>query len=89
MNTVKKLLSSEFEMSELGEPMRYMLRVQIRRDRTRKTISISQMKYVQDVLTRFGMADAHGTMTPTDCRLKARENEQHGRTASRGEIRPR
>lgn len=69
MTTVKKLLSSEFEMSELGEP-RYMLGVQIRRYRSHKTISISQAKYAQDVLARFGMSEAHGTMTPLTVGLK-------------------
>ena len=36
------------------------------RDRTRRAIMLSQAKYIEDVLARFGMESAHAVRSPMD-----------------------
>lgn len=47
-----------------------MLGVQINRDRSKGTLSISQAKYISDVLDKFGMTDAYESPTPLTAGLK-------------------
>lgn len=58
ISAVKGLLSAEFEMTELGEPACF-LGVQISRNITLGTLSLNQKKYIDDILKRFSMTDAH------------------------------
>lgn len=69
LTKVKSQLNNEFEMSDMGQPA-YMLGVQIRRDRERGTISISQDKYISNILKRFGMMDAHPSRIPLTAGVK-------------------
>ena len=56
MKALKAMLDSEYEMSDLGE-LHFCLGVEFVRDRAARTITMSQGKYVVDVLKRFGMED--------------------------------
>lgn len=69
IQTVKKLLSSEFEMTELGEPT-WLLGVKITRDKNRGTLRLSQRQYIVDVLKRFRMDESHPAPTPLTVGLK-------------------
>jgi hypothetical protein len=59
----KALMSTKFEMKDLGE-MEYILGLQVRRNRKAKTLHLSQERYVLDVLDRFGMLDCNPTQSP-------------------------
>ncbi|KAH9656842.1 Integrase catalytic domain-containing protein [Citrus sinensis] len=57
INHLKKLLSREFEMKELREPKR-ILGMDIIRNKSKKSLFLTQQSYIQKVLVRFGMNDA-------------------------------
>jgi hypothetical protein len=63
MVKVKAQLRSLFEMEDLGEA-RYILGIQITRDRAARTLTICQSTYVQKVLTDFNMQDCAPARTP-------------------------
>ena len=53
----KRTLSQTFEMTDLGE-ISWILRMEVKRDREHKTMTISQEKYINDILKRYGQLDA-------------------------------
>ena len=63
MTSLKATLSTRYEMTDLGEIDSY-LGVKITRDRSIKRLDIDQSRYVLEVLSRFGLADANPTRTP-------------------------
>lgn len=65
-NKLKQVISKlkdEFEMSELGEPKEF-LGISIRRDREQQEIILSQEKYVDKILLKFNLSEAHPQKTP-------------------------
>ncbi|MDB5910380.1 MAG: uncharacterized protein JWP34_4494, partial [Massilia sp.] len=60
---LKKRLKQEFEMTDLGE-LKEALGVEFRRDRTARTLTITQRRNVRGILQRAGMADCHAVTTP-------------------------
>jgi hypothetical protein len=50
----KKILSSKFEMKDMGEAT-YVLGIKISTDRTSKLLYLDQEKYIENVLRRFNM----------------------------------
>ena len=74
---LKKVLATEFEVKDLGQ-MRYFLRMEVAR--SRKGISISQRKYVLDLLTETGILGCK----PSDTPIKARKRmESDGKPVDR------
>lgn len=60
---LKELLSSEFEMKDLGAAKK-ILGMEIFRDREKKKLFLSQKAYIEKVLTRFGMLNVKPIDTP-------------------------
>jgi hypothetical protein len=60
---MKKVLASNFDMTDLGEAKSF-LGLTIVRNRHRRTLTINQSKYIEDVLKRFNMTDCNPTSTP-------------------------
>nr|XP_048331295.1 protein TRANSPARENT TESTA 1-like [Ziziphus jujuba var. spinosa] len=58
IDNLKKLMSSKFEMKDLGEAKK-ILGINIFRDKENWEIFVSQMKYIEKVLERFNMGSAH------------------------------
>lgn len=56
-------INSRFEMSDLGA-MRWILGIEVKRDREAKTIAISQRSYIDTIVARFNLEDANPTPTP-------------------------
>lgn len=48
----KKVLNHEFKMKDLGE-LRYFLGIEV--DRSHQGIFLSQKKYINDLITQYGM----------------------------------
>ena len=67
---LKKVLATEFEVKDLGQ-MWYFLGMEVAR--SRKGISISQIKYVLDLLTQTGMLGCKSSDTP----IKARNRTEN------------
>lgn len=59
----KELISARFEMEDLG-PCTFFLGMRVTRDRESKTITLSQEKYIQNMLIEYGMDDSHTVTTP-------------------------
>ncbi|KAL9266778.1 Retrovirus-related Pol polyprotein from transposon TNT 1-94-like protein, partial [Drosera capensis] len=63
INRLKKQLSEEFEMKDLGAS-KQILGMSISRNRSEGSLILSQEKYIGKVLERFSMQDAKATCTP-------------------------
>ena len=63
MNSVKAQLSAAFKMRDLEEA-KFILRIEIKRDRKLWTISLSQSQYSQTILERTGMSTCKPVWTP-------------------------
>jgi hypothetical protein len=66
---VKEALSHEFKMKDLDE-IEYCVGIQIIRNKTRRTISPRQLKYVGDILNYFGMETYKSIKTPLNVNVK-------------------
>ena len=56
IDVTKKWLSSNFEMTDMGEAS-YVLGVKIFRDRSKRLLALSQKTYIQKMLRRYHMHD--------------------------------
>ena len=63
MDHMKDTLRSEWEVTDLGEPTKI---VGIEVTRTDDSISISQEKYIENVLQKEGMSNANPVRMPMD-----------------------
>ena len=65
LDSEKQSLNKEFQMVDQGE-LQFILGMSVKRDRKRKTLFISQEKYLENTLNRFGMKDCKPVSTPLD-----------------------
>src|SRR5258708_20351957 len=63
LNQKKDELKSTFKMKDLG-PIHWFLGLEITRDRARCFISVSQTRYVSDVIEHFGFTNTCPISTP-------------------------
>ena len=77
LNAEKNLLCKHFEMTDQGE-IHFILGMTIKRDRETKTLFISQQKYLESVLDRFGMANCKPISTPLETTCHKRTEEEEG-----------
>ena len=73
----KAALSARFDMKDMGEAQ-YILGVQIRRNRGRRQLYLSQAEYVRTILKRFRMEDCNQAVSPmaTGVKLLKRDPEE-------------
>ena len=69
MIKLKGELNEKFQMTELGE-MKKILGIRIERDRKQGTLTMSQGHYIDVILARFNMSDAHPVSTPLHKTIK-------------------
>src|SRR5437667_6848062 len=69
IEALKHELNKAFDMKDLG-PCAYYLGMHITRDRAARTIRLSQEKYIEKVLSEFGMLDLNPVATPIEAGLK-------------------
>ena len=69
VENLKDLLSSEFDIKDLGEAKK-ILRMDILRDRAKGALYHSQRKYIEKVVQCFYMEDAKGVFTPLASHFK-------------------
>ncbi|GKV42475.1 hypothetical protein SLEP1_g49872 [Rubroshorea leprosula] len=70
---LKKQLSGEFEMKDLGAAKK-ILGMEIHRDRKGGKLFLSQKKYIEKVLERFGLHEAKAVTTPLGAHFKLSSN---------------
>lgn len=63
LQQIKKLLSSAFDMVDLGE-LHSCLGIQIQRDCTKGILLLRQSKFIEDTIKKFGLESAHSATTP-------------------------
>ncbi|KAK2378762.1 putative mitochondrial protein [Trifolium repens] len=63
IRNLKKQLSKEFDMKDLG-PAKKILGMQITRDKENRVLQLSQAEYINRVLQRFNMGNAKPVSTP-------------------------
>ena len=68
-----KCMSSEFEMSMMGE-LKFFLGLQI--DQRKEGVLINQAKYIKELLKKFGMESSKNHSTPMSSTLKLDKNEE-------------
>lgn len=66
---LKLRLSKEYELKDLGEA-RWILGIEIIRDRDKGTIQLSQRRYIEGLLSRFEMSEGQSVATPVEPNLK-------------------
>ena len=64
-NKTKAQLNDHFELVDLGD-INWLLGVSVTRDKSNKTISLGQRSYIELILTRFGLSNAHPEHTPME-----------------------
>jgi hypothetical protein len=72
---LKKALSSAFEMKDLGEA-KYVLGINITRNRAEKTLVIDQEHYVRDLLREYGLDNGRTVTTPAEGYSNLTTNDQ-------------
>ena len=68
-NKFKVFLSSKFDIKDLGK-IRYCLGVEFNQDPDTKSVFMSQKKYIENLLKKFGIQDANSVQTPLDHNTK-------------------
>ena len=61
----KAKISAQFAMDDRGE-IHFILGMEVKRDRTKKVITICQKSYLETVLTRFGMQNCNPVSIPLE-----------------------
>jgi len=65
MTDFKAQMTSRYKMEDMGE-LRYLLGIEIARDRTQCTLSLCQAKYIDDICARFQQSTGRTVLTPLD-----------------------
>lgn len=74
MQTIKRMLSSTFQMTDIGEVNNF-LGMHIERNKEKRTMSIYQAQYLRNILSKFGMKDCKPISTPMEVNLDLRKVE--------------
>lgn len=69
LTATKALFSHRFAMTDNNE-IEYILNIQIRRNRSQKTLTLSQDKYIFDLLTKFNMVASNPVATPLEAGIR-------------------
>lgn len=72
---IKKMMSNEFELKDLGDVSNFM-GLEVNRDRNKNILTISQSKYANEILSRFDMADCKPRSIPIETNLDFDVNDE-------------
>ena len=65
----KKHIAKSVEITDLGEA-NFFLGIEITRDRTKRTITLSQVKYLKEIMSRFDKTSLHPVRTPAELGIR-------------------
>src|ERR1700757_290693 len=74
MTKLKESLHSEYEMKDLGEA-KFVLGIEIERDRARRVIYLNRQQYIENVLERFNMSECKPASTPMDVSVRLTKSQ--------------
>ena len=83
LKATKAALSGRFDMKDMGEA-HFILGVQIRRDRARRQLYLSQQEYVRTILKRFNMEDCKPVASPMATGVKLLKNDPADAASTEG-----
>ncbi|GJX77205.1 retrovirus-related pol polyprotein from transposon TNT 1-94 [Tanacetum coccineum] len=75
INKLKRLLSKEFEMKDLGSA-KQILGLAIIKDKTKGTLRLSQHKYIGKVFEKFKMKNAEARYQPLGDQFKLNKKQE-------------
>ena len=84
MKEVESTLTKEYEMSDLGEPTRF-LGLEINRDRKNKIVRLCQKKFIDTILSKYAMNEAK-TLVNTPMVASGQTFSKRGKTMSEEEL---
>jgi hypothetical protein len=85
MDKLKAALHSEYEMKDLGEA-KFVLGIEIERDRANRVIYLNQQQYIENVLERFNMSDCKPVATPMEANVKLTKSQSSSTDKERQEM---
>ena len=65
VEALKRLLKSQFDVTDLGE-LEFFLGIRVRRDRANRRLYLDQGTYIHDMLQRYGMENCNSCVTPME-----------------------
>jgi hypothetical protein len=65
LTSFKAQLNARFKIKDLGD-LSQLMGMHITRDRSARTISLDQSKYLRDILAKYGMTDSKPSYFPMD-----------------------
>lgn len=74
LNETKSFLSKHFDMKDLGEAS-YVLGIEIKRDRARCLLGLSQQSYINKILKRFKMHQCTPSEVPISKGVKLNKDQ--------------
>ncbi|OWY99287.1 Gag-pol Polyprotein [Phytophthora megakarya] len=63
INQLKAELSNRFKMKDLGD-IHYILKMEVARNREQRVMTISQRKYIAELVAKYKLVDSAPVMTP-------------------------
>jgi len=82
MNKMKLKLKSIFDITDLGEPAK-IVGIKIERDCMKGTIMISQKQYIESILQKEGLMDAHPVAVTMDLDIQLQPSEGEAQDKSK------
>src|SRR4051794_40047081 len=70
----ERVSAHEYEMKDLGEA-KFVLGIEIERDRARRVIYLNQQQYIDNVLERFNMSECKRASTPMDVSVRLTKSQ--------------
>ena len=81
MDALKRELANQFEITDLGEPNK-LVGIEITRDKENGTLTISQTKYIEAILEKYGLENANSVSTPLHPNIKLKPPQTHNDTST-------
>ena len=85
MNNLKQEIKELFEVSDLREPDK-IVGIEINCDKTKKSIMIMQVTYIDAILKKYRLEDANSITTPMDSNLKLKPGEPEAGNRSNNHV---
>ena len=67
-------IGSRFKITDMGE-LKWILGMEVERDRKKRTLTLHQRKYINDILELFKMKDCHPKATPADSSVRLSKDD--------------
>ena len=70
MEEIKRILKAEFKMMDMGE-LDYYVEVSVLQDKKNNRVWLHQKQYINEIIEKFGQAEAKTVATPADVNMSS------------------